>query len=487
MSYPLCSPNAGEETPVSNTLRLFLPLALAATTMAAASVAMPAGASPSVAPTNALPVLIPARLAAVQHGQRAAPATNPRATLDPVPAGSVPWLEQEVLASDGIQEDTFGSAVAIDGGVAIVSAPQPGSSTGGIPAGPGRAYIFRNEGGSWVQTDVLTADDGVAGDFFGYAVAIQGDTALVGAHFATVDGHAQQGATYVFRHADGVWTQTQKLVAADGTTQSYFGAALALDGDHAFVGAYAATINGNFGQGAVYAYSGVTGASLQPSGEITNADGVANDQFGYAVAAHGGSVMIGSPNTKVGDNAAQGAVFLYEDDGSGWARTQEIVADDGVTNDAFGLSISYDDTHALVGVPLGNGFLGEFYAFAFDAGTWTQTQKVLAPDGASDIFYATAVALSGDRAVVTYPGYDTGQGRVDLFGLDAAGTWNLLQPYEHPSGDPADLFPYYGFSVGISGGTFLVGAYGRKVGDNLYQGASYFYTRDELFDDGFDG
>src|SRR5690349_17175369 len=348
---------------------------------------MPALAREAVTPANAFPALLPARLAALQQ-------VSAGASADPLaaaPAGSAPWLEQEVLATDGIQEDTFGAAVAIDGNVAIISAPQPGSTTGGIPAGPGRAYIFRNEGGSWVQTDVLTADDGVAGDFFGYAVAIQGDTALVGAHFASVGGHTQQGAAYVFRYAGGTWTQTQKLVAADGTDQSYFGAALALDGDHAFVGAYAATINGNFGQGAVYAYSGVTGESLQASGAIVNPDGVANDQFGYAVAAHGGSVMIGSPNTKVGDNAAQGAVFVYEDIGGDWTQTQEIVAVDGVTNDAFGLSVSYDDTHALVGVPVGNGFLGEFYAFALDAGTWTQTQKILAPDGASDIFYAVSV------------------------------------------------------------------------------------------------
>jgi hypothetical protein len=468
---------------VSNPLRSFLPLALAAVATTAA--AAPANAPQT--PAIAFPASLPARLAALQHVQAGGPmAKLPRAPA-PSPNGSVPWLEQDVFATDGIQEDTFGSAVAIDGDVAIISAPQPGSDSGGIPAGPGRAYIFRNLGGTWVQTDVLTADDGEAGDFFGYAVAIQGDTALVGAHFATIDGHVQQGAAYVFHHADGAWTQTQKLVAGDGAAQSFFGAAVALDGDHAFVGSYAATIGGHFGQGAVYAYSGVAKGSLQPSGEITNPEGAANDQFGYAVAAHGGSVMIGSPNTKVGDHAAQGAVFLYENDGNGWTQAQQIVADDGLANDAFGLSVSYDDTHALVGVPVGNGFLGEFYAFARDGGAWTQTQKILPPDGATDIFYAVSVALSGDRAVVTYPGYAGGQGRVDLFGLDTGGDWNLLQAYEHPSGDPSDLFPYYGFAAGISGGHFLVGAYGRKVGDNLYQGAAYFYTRDALFADGFDG
>jgi len=396
------------------------------------------------------------------------------------------WVQtQQVTEADPQFDPEFGYAVAVHGRTAMIGAQQ---AKIGDNNSQGAVYVYEQaDDGTWSRTQKLVADDGQAADTFGHSIVFEGDTALIGAYAAQIGENFSQGAVYVFTLSDGTWTQTQKLVAADGTDQSYFGAAVTLDGDHAFVGAYAATINGNFGQGAVYAYSGVTGESLQPSGEIINPDGVANDQFGYAVAAHGGSVMIGSPNTKVGDNAAQGAVFLYEDIGGSWTQAQEIVAVDGVTNDAFGLSVSYDDLHALVGVPVGNGFLGEFYAFTLDAGTWTQTQKILAPDGATDIFYAVSVALSGDRAVVTYPGYGSGQGRVDLFGLDAAGDWNLLQAYEHPSGDPADLFPYYGFSAGISGGTFLVGAYGRKVGDNLYQGASYFYTRDDLFSDGFDG
>jgi len=471
---------------VSNYLRPFIPFAAVAWTIAA-SIAASAAVVHESTPENAFPALISTRLAALQRTGTALSIPNPRPLLPVSPAGAAPWLEQEVFASDGIQEDTFGSAVAVDGATAIVTAPQPGSDTGGIPAGPGRAYIFTNQGGTWTQTAVLTADDGTDGDFFGYAVALQGDTALVGAHFVTIDGHSQQGAAYVFRRANGVWTQTQKLIAADGATQSFFGASVALDGDHAFVGAYGATVNGNFGQGAVYAYSGVSGASLQLSAELTNEEGVANDQFGYAVAAHGGSVMIGSPNSKVGDNTAQGAVFLYDDADGTWTRRQEIVADDGLANDAFGLSISYDDTHALISVPIGNNFLGELYAFELDAGMWSQTQKILAPADATDIFYALTVALSGDRALVTYPGYDNGHGRVDLYGADATGEWNLLQTYTHDSGDPTDLFPYYGWSASISGGTFLVGAFGREVGSNLYQGASYFYTRDALFADGFDG
>jgi hypothetical protein len=469
---------------VPNILRPLLPLAAMAFAIVASSatpVALARGTSAPSIPT----ALIPARLAALQQAHAGASVLHARSA--PSPYGAAPWLEQQVFASDGAQEDTFGSAVAIDGDTALISAPQPGSETGGIPAGHGVVYVFRRQGGEWVQTAELAADDGADGDFFGFAVALQGNTALVGAHFVTVAGHAHQGAAYVFRYANGAWTQAQKLVADDGAEQSMFGAAVALDGDHAFVGAYGATINGNFGQGAVYAYSGVNDTSLVQTAELTADDGVANDQFGYSVAAHGGTVMTGAPNAKIGDNAGQGAVYLFSDASGTWTRTQKIVADDGIVNDAFGIAIAYDDAHALITAPLGNGFIGEWYAFGLDSGNRSQSQKILPPAGATDIFYALSIGLSGDRAVVTYPGYDAGHGRVDLYGLDDIDGWRLLQPYTHDTGNPNDFFPYYGWSAGISGTTFLVGAYGQQVGDNLYQGAAYFYVRDAIFADGFDG
>jgi len=443
------------------------------------SAAAPAFAASSPLDAGELPALIAAHYSAAHHDSAGIPAPLLAAATTPAQVQEAPWIEQEVLASDGIEEDTFGAAVAIDGDEAVITAPQPGSSTAGIPAGPGRAYIFRKQDGSWVQTAILAADDGVAGDFFGYSAAIQGDTVLIGAHYATVNSNAKAGAAYVFRHAGGNWTQSQKLVASDGVSKAYFGASLALDGDNAFVGSYALPVNGHNAQGAVYAYSGAASGPLQLTQEITNANGAALDQFGMAVAAHDGTVMIGSPNTKVGNNATQGAVFLYENNGGNWTVAQEIVANDGASGDAFGTSVSYDGTHALFGVPVGNTYMGEAYAFALDSdGTWVQTQKILPPAASTDIFYAMTVALSGNYALLSYPGYQSGQGRVDMYSLGTDGSWNLDQSYQHVTGDPADIFPYYGQAVAISGNTFLVGAYTRKVADTLYQGAAYFYTRD---------
>jgi len=403
----------------------------------------------------------------------------------PVPVG---WIERTVVASDGVMEDTFGAAVAIDGDTALVSAPQPGSDVGGIPAGHGLVYVFSKQGAEWIETAQLRADDGADGDFFGYAVALHGDTALVGAHTATVDGVSQQGAAYVFHRANGSWMQTAKLVAADGGQQSLFGASLAIDGDNAFVGAYGTTVDGNFGEGAVYVYSDIDGTPTFTA-ELFADDGLANGQFGYSVAAHGGTLMVGSPNATVDDEANRGAVYLFTQDGTTWTQAQKIVADDGVGNDAFGIAISYDDTHALISTPTANTFTGGFYAFATVDGAWTQTQKILPPDDflPGDIFYGFSLALSGNDAVVTYPSYDAGKGRVDLYGFDAVAGWTKREVFTHDNGDPADVFPNYGSAAAILDGTLLIGADYRTVDGNLYQGTAYFYTRDSIFEDGFDG
>jgi len=398
------------------------------------------------------------------------------------------WIEQTVTASNGAMEDTFGSAVALDGDTALISATQPGSDTGGIPPGPGLVYVFSKQGTQWVETAQLKADDGLDGDFFGYAVALKGDTALIGAHTATVDGIAQRGAAYVFHRANGSWTQAAKLVAADGSQQSLFGAALAIDGDNAFVGAYGTTVDGSFGEGAVYVYSDIDGTPTF-STELFAGDGLANGQFGYAVAAHGGTVMASAPNATVDGVVNRGAVYLFTHDGGTWTQAQKIVSDDGASDDAFGVAVSYDDTHALVSTPTANSFTGGFYAFTAIDGVWTQSQKILPPDDflPSDIFYGYSLALSGDQALVTYPSYNMGEGRVDLYGFDAVNGWTKRQVFTHDDSDVNDVFPNYGFAATIADSTMLISAAYRTVDGNLYQGAAYFYAKDAIFGDGFDG
>ncbi len=92
--------------------------------------------------------------------------------------------------------------------------------------------------GSEVPQTQLIASDGAANDFFGYSVAISGETAIVGSLFDRIGANANQGSAYVFVRNGTFWTQQTKLTAADGAAGDNFGVSVAISGNTAIVGSY---------------------------------------------------------------------------------------------------------------------------------------------------------------------------------------------------------------------------------------------------------
>ena len=102
----------------------------------------------------------------------------------------------------------------------------------------GSAYVFVRRGATWTQQQRLTAADGAASDYFGIAVAISGDTVVVGASYDDPGGNFDQGSAYVFVRSGSTWTQQQKITASDGVTFDNFADSVAISGDTVVVGAY---------------------------------------------------------------------------------------------------------------------------------------------------------------------------------------------------------------------------------------------------------
>ncbi len=76
----------------------------------------------------------------------------------------------------------------------------------------------------------MVASDAAADDGFGYSVAIDGDTVVIGAYKAGTGG-----AVYVLRASDGA--ELAKLTADDASFADYFGRSVAIDGNTIVVGA----------------------------------------------------------------------------------------------------------------------------------------------------------------------------------------------------------------------------------------------------------
>ncbi len=393
-----------------------------------------------------------------------------------VRSGTTWSVQQKLTAPDGAAGDNFGAAVAIAGDTVVVGADFDDVSG----ADQGSAYVFVRSGGAWSLQQKLTASDGAAGDNFGEAVAISGDTVVVGAYFDDVGGNTDQGSAYVFVRSGVTWTQQQKLTAADGAAADGFAVAVGVSGDTAVVGAWGDMVGGNDDQGSAYVFvrSGVVWTQQQ---KLTAADGVALDNFGVSVDVSGDTVVVGAYWDDVGPNIAQGSAYVFVRVLTVWTQQQKLTASDGAADDNFGWSVAISGETAIVGAYSdgvgANADQGSAYVFLRVGVLWTQQQKLVSADGAVNDSFGVFVAISGDTAVVGADWDDVGsnvdQGSAYVFTRILV-TWTQQQKLTAADGAASDQF---GWSVAISGDTAIVGAYTDDVGVNADQGSAYVFVR----------
>lgn len=390
------------------------------------------------------------------------------------------WHQQARLnAADGAANDYFGSAVALSGDTLVVGAT---CDDFGLTENQGSVYVFTRNGTVWTQQQKLIANDGAAEDRFGVALALDGDTLVVGAHADDVGINANQGSAYVFtRNAvtQPVWTQQQKLTANDGVAQAAFGYALALDQETLVIGAPSDTIGANIFQGSAYVFTrNGTGWTLQQ--KLMAADGAARDQFGYAVALGGDTVLLGAPNDDLGVQANQGSAYVFVRNGTSWAQQQQLTASDGAADDEFGYAVALNGELMLIGAlfdDIGtNNEPGSAYLFARNNVNWMQQRKLFAADGRNRDILGVAVALERGTVLLGASMADakaTDQGAVYAFVV--RDTQHVEQ--QRLVADDAADGDQFGVAVALSGDTLAVGAYSDDFGEATNQGSVYVFTR----------
>lgn len=378
-------------------------------------------------------------------------------------AAYLTWIEQEVTPANGTAYEYFGYGLAIDGNTAFVAF---------APGGGVNVYTYAN--GTWSLTQTLT--DPQPGDQFGIAMAIDGSEAVIGANTATVNGNTWQGAAYIYTESGGTWSQSAMLTASNGAASDLFGQAVAIDGGTALIAAPQVTVNGYSYAGAAYVFTG-SGSSWTQQAELTASDAGTQYFFGHAVGLSSPSVaIIGS--TGVPDNglSSVGAAYEFTASNGSWSQTQEFTAGDPSSGMGFAYSLSVDGNTAIFGAGLANGpnatYQGAAYIFTNSAGTWTQAQKLTASNGQQLDFFGDSVALSNHMAVIGAWGADSYQGAAYVF-TDSGGSWDQAQELFASDGAANDYMGYTPFAA--SRGVALVSAYGHTVGGNAYEGAAYFF------------
>lgn len=399
------------------------------------------------------------------------------AASEAIAADVVPFAvttESKLTASDGGAGDNFGYQVAVSGNTAVVGAAYADVG-GNLDQGAAYVYVRDPATGVWSEQAKLVAADGVAGDYFGFSVFVDGDTALVGAVFADINGALNQGAAYVFvrDRATNTWSQQAKLVAADGAAYNKFGFSVALAGDTAVIGSQFATIGLNYNQGAAYVFQRSNG-SWSEQAKLTASDGLAFDYFGTSVSISGDTAVVGAEGVDI-NGSASGAAYVFRRTASVWSQEGKFVAGDGLANDYFGSSVSISGDTVVVGARGSDPVVlnqGAAYVFQRSGSVWSLQQKLWAADGVSSDAFGYSVAISGDLIAAGANGVSVGfprQGAVYLFQRSGS-VWNQQGKLTASDGGGGDSL---GASVSISGDTVVAGANLADISTSVDQGAAY--------------
>lgn len=364
----------------------------------------------------------------------------------------------------------FGWSVAISGGTAVVGAHYDGNSSGA-------AYVFaRNQGGSndnWGEVQKLTGQDTTAFDRFGYAVDISVDTVVVGARDHDSLGN-ESGAAYVFeRNQDGAdhWGQVQKLTAADTAAHDRFGDAVAVHGESIVVGT-PYVVQGSAQTGAAYLFTrNQDGKDAWGQADVL-APGVALEDgayFGAAVALNGHTLVVGAPN-----HAGIGAAYAFGRRGARWRQEQKTHGDDTVGGDLFGSAVAVSGDTLVAGAPYENrygDYAGAAYVLARNVGGvdyWGEVNRLPIGSNAHDEL-GGAVDVQGDWLVVSAPGGD----RAHICARNDGGTdaWSIVATVNGVANTS------FGGSVALSGDTVVVGAPNESAQGHAGAGTAYIYVR----------
>ena len=445
-------------------------------------------------------------------------------TLSAVMAATPLAIAQQAYlkASNPGAGDEFARAVAISGDTVVVGADYEDSS--GTDCGA--AYVFVRNGTNWVQQAYLKASNASGGDRFGFAVAISGDTIVVGSLF-----ESGSGAAYVFARHGTNWVQQARLKASNAETGDLFGDEVAVSGDTIVVSAFtedsnATGVNGNQSNndatdsGAAYVFVR-NGTNWTQQAYLKASNTGAGDAF-YKIAVSGDTIVVGAireDSDATGINGDQdnnratdsGAAYVFVRHGTNWAQQAYLKGSNTEAGDRFGFAAISGDTilagafredsiaTGVNGNQNDNGATdsGAAYAFVRNGTNWIQQAYLKASNSEADDRFGWAVSLSGDTAIIGAHQEDS-----DATGTNGAennnnaqnsgaayvfvrtGTNWTQQAYLKSSnaeandnfGGGPNLAP--GTTVAVSGDTVVVGASYEDSNANgiANSGAAYIFT-----------
>jgi hypothetical protein len=302
------------------------------------------------------------------------------------------WVERAKLSAPSPRAySSFGEAVATSRQIVVVGAPfddTHGDASGAV-------FVYSKSGDTWHFTTRLACSDPAPGQQFGAALAMDGDTIVVGAYLDNAHGR-NAGAAYVFTRSGNRWIQRAKLTASDPSNFAFFGASVAIKGNHILVGAPVAQ--------AAYLFKLHNGAYLEcarlspfgpPSSHYT--------AFGASVAIDQHTLVVGAPLDSE-HSANAGAAFAFRYNTTRVTPHAKLLARSPQADDEFGTSVAIDDFFLAAGAPYaGSHNEGAVTLFHSSQSQW-KTHRTVGPS-TDTAFFGAAVDLHDDELVTGSPAY----------------------------------------------------------------------------------
>ncbi len=305
----------------------------------------------------------------------------------------------------------FGTSVGISGNTVIVGSLV--TATVGNSGQQGVAYTFDRNGTVWTPKQKLMADDGAEMDSFGESVAISGDIAIVGSG----DTSTQKGAAYVFVRPKTTWMKEARLLASDGAVLDHFGFSVAVNGQTCLIGAFLAGNTQTEEKGAAYVF-GRSGTSWSEQQKLM-APSQGGGFFGYSVGLSGDTAVVGAPDYR-GALSGQGAAYIFTRSGAGWSVTpQQLIPNDAAAQDAFGTKVAVSGNTAVISAHLkdidGKENQGKAYIYQKNGAMWVPGQQLQSTDGAAFQSFSLGLAISGDTIISGAPGDSSAKGAAYIY------------------------------------------------------------------------
>ncbi len=350
-------------------------------------------------------------------------------------------------------------------------------------------------------------------DRFGWAVAVSGNTVVVGAYNEGSDSNGSNtsdgsnntvtsGAVYVFVRGNNQWIQQAYIKPSHIDLEIEFGKSLAIDGDTLVVGSPGdrrevtgvnppASNNNAGSSGAAYVFTR-SGNTWTQQADIKPSNTKTGSRFGQSVAIDNNTIIVGA-DAESGDGSdpldislyRAGAAYIYTRTGNTWVEEAYLKASNPDAEDRFGWSVDISGDSVVIGA-FGeasnassqsnnlDGDSGAAYIFTRAGTSWTQQKYLKSLVNEADNRFGFSCAISGDQLMIASAYYDNisqiNSGLVEVY--QRTGTnWSHSQFISSPTGG------LFGWSMDMDGSRAIVGARGATFNSSGVDenGAAFSY------------